>query len=68
MKKSKVIIICPGRGSYTRESVGFISKYARDVKNNITQFDEYRKSEGYTIISELDKMPFKSKIHMNKYT
>ena len=32
MKKSKVIVICPGRGSYTRESMGFINKYGRNVK------------------------------------
>ena len=61
MKKSKVIVICPGRGSYTRESIGFINKYGSNVKNKITQFDEYRKSKGYTIISELDKMPLNQK-------
>ena len=64
MKKSKVVVICPGRGSYTRESIGFINKYGSDVKSKITQFDEYRKSKGYATISELDKMAFKSKIHM----
>ena len=64
MRKSKVVVICPGRGSYTRESIGFINKYGINFKSKIAQFDEYRNSKGYTIISELDKMPFKSKIHM----
>ena len=31
MKKCKVVVICPGRGSYTRESIGFINKYGSDV-------------------------------------
>ena len=62
MKKSKVIVICPGRGSYTRESIGFIDKYGSNSKYIITQFDKYRESKGYTIISKLDKMSFKSKI------
>ena len=45
MKKSKVIVICPGRGSYTRESIGFINKYGSNVINKITQFETLLLSE-----------------------
>ena len=64
MAKKRVIVVCPGRGSYTRETSNYLSGLKPDISNHIISFDKKRKSENLTKISELDKKNFRSKIHM----
>ena len=64
MAKKRVIVVCPGRGSYTRETSNYLSGLKPDISNHIISFDKKRESENLTKISELDKKNFRSKIHM----
>ena len=64
MAKKRVIVVCPGRGSYTRETSNYLSGLKPDISNHIINFDKKRESENLTKISELDKNNFRSKIHM----
>ena len=64
MAKKRVIVVCPGRGSYTRETSNYLSGLKPDISSHIISFDKKRESENLTKISELDKNNFRSKIHM----
>ena len=64
MGKERIVIICPGRGSYTRETSGYLKTYGALAKNQIIFMDEKRNPAGLTTLSELDSQPFKAKIHM----
>ena len=64
MAKKRVVVVCPGRGSYTRETSNYLSGLKPDISNHIINFDKKRESENLTKISELDKNNFRSKIHM----
>ena len=64
MAKKRVIVVCPGRGSYTRETSNYLSGLKPDISSHIISFDKKRESENLTRISELDKNNFRSKIHM----
>ena len=64
MAKKRVVVVCPGRGSYTRETSNYLSGLKPDISNHIISFDKKRESENLTKISELDKNNFRSKIHM----
>jgi len=64
MAKKRVVVVCPGRGSYTRETSNYLSDLKPDINNHIINFDKKREAESLTKISELDKNNFRSKIHM----
>ena len=64
MDKKRVIVVCPGRGSYTRETSGYLAKYGKFKKDEINWMDRKRESEGLQSLSFLDLEPFQSKIHM----
>ena len=64
MCKKRIVVICPGRGSYTRETNGYLKTNEAKTKDNIEWMNEKRKEEGLPTISILDTSPFKAKIHM----
>ena len=64
MGKERIVIICPGRGSYTRETSGYLKIYGTPAKDQITFIDEKRNTAGLPTLSILDSQPFKAKIHM----
>ena len=64
MAKKRVVVVCPGRGSYTRETSDYLSGLKPDISNYIINFDKKREAENLKKISELDKNNFRSKIHM----
>ena len=64
MGKERIVIICPGRGSYTRETSGYLKTYGALAKDRIIFMDEKRNTAGFPTLSELDSQPFKAKIHM----
>ncbi|MBN8541735.1 MAG: ACP S-malonyltransferase [Deltaproteobacteria bacterium] len=55
MKKNRLAIICPGRGSYTKETLGYLTKYRPRINDFIEDLDSRRKSRGEPTISELDQ-------------
>ena len=64
MGKERIVIICPGRGSYTRETSGYLKTYGTPAKDQISFMDEKRNTAGLPTLSKLDSQPFKAKIHM----
>ena len=64
MDKKRIIVVCPGRGTYTRETSGYLSKYGKFRKDQISWMDKQRENEGLKSLSSLDLKPFQSKIHM----
>ena len=43
MNKKRVIVVCPGRGSYTRETSGYLAKYGKFRKDEINWMDKKRR-------------------------
>ena len=64
MDKKRVVVVCPGRGTYTRETSGYLAKYGKFRKDQISWMDKKREDEGLPSLSSLDLKPFQSKIHM----
>ncbi len=54
MKKERLVVICPGRGSYTKETLGYLKKFKPAIENFVTDIDRRRASRGEPTISELD--------------
>lgn len=55
MKKNRLAIICPGRGSYTKETLGYLNKYRPRINEFVEDLDARRKARGEPTISELDQ-------------
>ena len=64
MSKERLVIICPGRGSYTRETSNYLVNSNEEFNSFIQWIDEQRKISGRISIRELDSKPFKMKTHM----
>ena len=64
MTKKRVLVVCPGRGSYTRETSNYLRDLKPDISSHLMKFDQKREAENLTKLSELDKNNFRSKIHM----
>ncbi len=63
-KKERVVVICPGRGTYTKETLGYLKKYRPQLNNFINTLDEKRSSLGTPTLSELDnETNFKPQLH-----
>ena len=65
MAKERIVVICPGRGTYTRETSGYLESFGGSAQPQITWMDSKRKSVGLPTLTELDSLPFKAKIHMS---
>lgn len=68
MKKERVVVICPGRGTYTKETLGYLKKFRPHLNPFISPFinrlDEKRKDLGALTLTELDDAPsFKPQLH-----
>ena len=64
MNKKRIIIVCPGRGSYTRESSGYLKKYGKLISEHVMWMDKMRERENLLSLTLLDDKPFQSKTHM----
>ena len=42
MAKKRIVVICPGRGTYTRETSGYLAAFGSSVKSQIAYMDEQR--------------------------
>ena len=50
------MVICPGRGTYNKEELGYLQRLHRDKTEIISLIDDYRDSQGQVKVSELDSM------------
>lgn len=63
-KKERVVVICPGRGTYTKETLGYLKKFRPQLNNFINTLDEKRTQVGMPTITSLDEEPvFKPQLH-----
>ncbi|XQW84492.1 ACP S-malonyltransferase [Thalassotalea piscium] len=56
-KKLTAVVICPGRGTYNKEELGYLTRFHSDKTELISVIDNYRKSKNQPLISELDAEP-----------
>ena len=54
--KQRAVVICPGRGTYNKEELGYLQRLHRDKTEIISLIDDYRDSKGQVKVSELDSM------------
>ncbi len=54
--KQRAVVICPGRGTYNKEELGYLSRLHGDKLAFIEHIDQYRRAQGQLTISELDGM------------
>ncbi len=52
--KQSALIICPGRGTYNKDELGYLSRYHGDKREFIAAVDAYRQGKGQTTVSALD--------------
>ena len=52
--KKRAVVICPGRGSYTKETLGYLRQYGGPVRDFLKDLDQRRASMGEPTISEFD--------------
>ena len=64
MNKKRIVIICPGRGTYSRETIRYLTDCNKDSKSIIKWMDQDRKAKNRLSLTDLDSIPFKSKTHM----
>ena len=61
--KKRVVVICPGRGSYTKESLGSLL-HRPGFAGELQELDQAREKRGYPSLSALDGAPsFKTSLH-----
>jgi len=52
--KRTALVICPGRGTYNKEELGYLGYYHTSQAAFIDELDAYRRDQGQTPVSELD--------------
>ena len=63
-KKQTAVIICPGRGTYNADEIGYLQRYHSDKRAFIDMIDRVRAEAGQEAISKLDDMAkFSPSIH-----
>lgn len=55
--RETALVICPGRGSYGRDELGYLARYHADKQDFIAAFDGYREQRGQIAVSVLDREP-----------
>ena len=54
-KKQRAIVVCPGRGTYNKEELGYLNKYHQEKLTFVKGIDEYRASKNQVSIQSLDE-------------
>ena len=55
-KKQRVVVICPGRGTYNKDELGYFHRFHADKGNILSVIDQHRSEKGQVTVSELDQM------------
>ncbi len=62
--KKRALVICPGRGSYTKETLGYLKQFGNHIPDFVADIDKRRREIGEPTISELDQAEsFKAALH-----
>lgn len=52
--KEKVVVVCPGRGTYYAAELGYFKTHHADRRDMLSKLDELRRLQGQLPVSELD--------------
>ena len=55
--KKRAVVICPGRGTYNKDELGYFQRLHADKQDLLVAVDTYRLANGQVSIAELDQMP-----------
>lgn len=62
--KKRIVVVCPGRGTYTKDTLGYLKQYGAHVQDFISDIDQRRRALGEPTISDLDRdTTFKPQVH-----
>jgi [acyl-carrier-protein] S-malonyltransferase len=63
--KEKLLVICPGRGTYNATELGYLKRYHPSRGDLVARLDAFRVSQGQPTISELDNAEkYSASLHM----
>ena len=54
MTRKSALVICPGRGTYNREELGYLAKYHHHRQAMLSEFDALREAQGQQTLTDLD--------------
>jgi [acyl-carrier-protein] S-malonyltransferase len=54
MAKKSALVICPGRGTYNREELGYLAKHHSQQQPMLSEFDALREAQGQQTLTDLD--------------
>ncbi|MDF2178659.1 ACP S-malonyltransferase [Aliiglaciecola sp. CAU 1673] len=64
MSKQRVVVVCPGRGTYNKEELGYFRRHHSDKGRILDVIDTLRHQQGQMPIAELDAMAqYQMKLH-----
>lgn len=64
MKKKRALVICPGRGTYTKDTLGYLRQFGGHVQDFISDLDQRRRELNEPTITALDSAEvFKPQVH-----
>ena len=55
-KKQRAVVICPGRGTYNKEELGYLQRLHSDKLSLIQGIDDFRHQQDQVTVTELDAM------------
>jgi len=62
--KKRIVVVCPGRGTYTKETLGYLKQNGQHVREFVHDLDQRRLALGEPTITELDSAEaFKPQVH-----
>lgn len=65
MIKEKIVVICPGRGTYTASELNYLSRFGATQKSFIEKIDLFRKNDNLPSITALDSATrFSANLHL----
>ncbi len=54
MSRKTALVICPGRGTYTKDELGYLKKFKKKNQKFLNEIDDYRKAKSQISIQEID--------------
>ena len=55
-QKQRAVVICPGRGTYNKDELGYFHRFHQGRNNILEVIDQHRNKQGQVMVSELDQM------------
>ena len=60
MNKQRVVVVCPGRGSYTRDSSGYFNNHDNKASSHLSLIDNKRIKHGQLGIIRFNEVQIKN--------